>query len=137
MHYERAPRFGRSKLDGAPPPLRCAVQGLRSATAAIGLPVVKGKAAIRCNCVRRRSLSRAELGSSVEVERLLVSLDRVALRFPARQPTFEEFYPQEMQGLSSMRDDSAGFITGAGTSNDRVLFLPADPCILHPLPCLH
>jgi hypothetical protein len=25
MHYERAPRFGRSKLDVAPPPLRCAV----------------------------------------------------------------------------------------------------------------
>jgi hypothetical protein len=25
MHYERAPPFRRSKLDGAPPPLRCAV----------------------------------------------------------------------------------------------------------------
>jgi hypothetical protein len=33
MHYERAPRFRRSKLDVAPPPLRCA--GLRSATAAL------------------------------------------------------------------------------------------------------
>jgi hypothetical protein len=29
MHYERAPRFRRWKLDVAPPPLRCAVQGLR------------------------------------------------------------------------------------------------------------
>jgi hypothetical protein len=27
MHYERAPRFRRSKLDVAPPPLHCAVQG--------------------------------------------------------------------------------------------------------------
>src|ERR1019366_6846279 len=27
MHYERAPRFRRWKLDVAPPPLRCAVQG--------------------------------------------------------------------------------------------------------------
>src|ERR1700681_1705172 len=36
MHYERAPRFRRSKLDGAPPPLRYAVQGLRSAAAALG-----------------------------------------------------------------------------------------------------
>ena len=27
MHYERAPRFRRSRLDVAPPPLRCAVQG--------------------------------------------------------------------------------------------------------------
>ena len=27
MHYERAPRFRRSKPDEAPPPLRCAVQG--------------------------------------------------------------------------------------------------------------
>src|SRR6267378_898440 len=36
MHYERAPRFRRSKLDVAPPPLRCAVQWLRSATAALG-----------------------------------------------------------------------------------------------------
>ena len=36
MHYERAPRFRRWKLDVAPPPLRCAVQGLRSATAALG-----------------------------------------------------------------------------------------------------
>jgi len=27
MHYERAPRFRRSKLDVAPPALRCAVQG--------------------------------------------------------------------------------------------------------------
>ncbi|MGO9305618.1 MAG: hypothetical protein ACLP3R_18300, partial [Candidatus Korobacteraceae bacterium] len=27
MHYERAPRFRRSKLDAAPPPLRYAVQG--------------------------------------------------------------------------------------------------------------
>jgi hypothetical protein len=36
MHYERAPRCRRWKLDGAPPPLRCAVQGLRSATAALG-----------------------------------------------------------------------------------------------------
>jgi hypothetical protein len=35
-HYERAPRCRRWKLDGAPPPLRCAVQGLRSATAALG-----------------------------------------------------------------------------------------------------
>src|ERR1017187_6821387 len=34
MHYERAPRF--RKLDGAPPPLRYAVQGLRSAAAALG-----------------------------------------------------------------------------------------------------
>ena len=33
MHYERAPRFRRSKPDEAPPPLRCAVQELRSATA--------------------------------------------------------------------------------------------------------
>ena len=32
MHYERAPRFRSSKLDVAPPPLRCA--GLRSATGA-------------------------------------------------------------------------------------------------------
>src|ERR1017187_3230539 len=36
MHYERAPRFRRWKLDVAPPPLRCAVQGLRSAAAALG-----------------------------------------------------------------------------------------------------
>jgi hypothetical protein len=36
MHYERAPRFGRWKLDVAPPPLRCAVQELRSAAAALG-----------------------------------------------------------------------------------------------------
>jgi hypothetical protein len=27
MHYEKAPRFRRSKPDEAPPPLRCAVQG--------------------------------------------------------------------------------------------------------------
>ena len=27
MHYERAPRFRRSRLDEAPPPLRYAVQG--------------------------------------------------------------------------------------------------------------
>ena len=27
MHYERAPRFRRSRPDVAPPPLRCAVQG--------------------------------------------------------------------------------------------------------------
>jgi Prolyl oligopeptidase, N-terminal beta-propeller domain len=27
MHYERVPRFRRSKLDVVPPPLRCAVQG--------------------------------------------------------------------------------------------------------------
>src|ERR1700730_10683510 len=35
MHYERAPRFRRLRSDVAPPPLRCAVQGLRSATAAL------------------------------------------------------------------------------------------------------
>ena len=110
--------------------LRCAVQGLRSATAAIGLPVVKGKAAIRCNCVRRRSLSRAELGSSVEVERLLVSLDRVALRFPARQSTCEEFYSQEMHGLRSTQDGSAGFVTRTRTINDRVLLFWDEQWIL-------
>jgi len=33
-HYERAPRFRRSKLDVTPPPLRCA--RLRSAPAALG-----------------------------------------------------------------------------------------------------
>jgi hypothetical protein len=37
MHYERGPASARSKLAvGAPPPLRCAVQGLRSAAAALG-----------------------------------------------------------------------------------------------------
>jgi hypothetical protein len=36
MHYERAPRFRRSRLDVAPPPLGCAVQGLRYAAAALG-----------------------------------------------------------------------------------------------------
>jgi len=39
MHYEKAPplqKVERSRPDEAPPPLRCAVQGLRSATAALG-----------------------------------------------------------------------------------------------------
>jgi hypothetical protein len=36
---------------------------------------------------------KAKLGSSIEVEGLFVSLDGIALRFPARQSTFEEFHP--------------------------------------------
>ena len=36
MHYERAPQFRRLKLGMAPPPLRYAVPGLRSAAAALG-----------------------------------------------------------------------------------------------------
>jgi hypothetical protein len=47
MHYERAPYFKRLKLDVAPPPLRYAVQGLRSAAAALGE-----------RCVRRKNCSR-------------------------------------------------------------------------------
>ncbi len=46
MHYERAPRFRRSKPDEAPPPLRCAVQGFaplrrRSRVTAVVCPVGK------------------------------------------------------------------------------------------------
>src|SRR6266852_4403040 len=44
------------------------------------------------------SALRRELGSCVELEGLFVTLDRVALRFPARQSTLEEFDPQEMHG---------------------------------------
>ena len=73
---------------------------------------------------------RAKLGSSIEVKGLFVSLDRIALRFPARQSTFEEFHPQEMHGLSSLRDDTAGFITSAGTVNDRVLLFRDERWIL-------
>ncbi len=36
MHYEGAPRFRRSRLDVAPPPPGCAVQGLSAAAAALG-----------------------------------------------------------------------------------------------------
>jgi hypothetical protein len=43
MHYERAPHFKGLKLDVAPPPLRSAVQGLRSAAAALGERCVRGK----------------------------------------------------------------------------------------------
>lgn len=45
MHYERAPRFRRSKPDVAPPTLRCA--GLRSATAALRSNGFGGPAWIR------------------------------------------------------------------------------------------
>ena len=62
-----------------------------------------------------------ELGSSIEAEGFFVSLDRIALRLPACQSTFKEFYSQEMHGLSSTQDGSAGFITRTGTVNDRVL----------------
>jgi hypothetical protein len=44
MHYERAPLFRKSKLDVAPPPLRCAVQGfglLRRGVTAVICPVRK------------------------------------------------------------------------------------------------
>src|ERR1700722_17663230 len=65
------------------------------------------------------------LGSTVEVERLIVALNRIALRLPACQSTFEESYPRKMQRPSSTRDDSAGFIIGAGAVDDR-LFLFRD-----------
>jgi hypothetical protein len=46
MHYEKAPRFRRSRLGWAPPPLRCAVQGFaplrrRSRVTAVVCPVGK------------------------------------------------------------------------------------------------
>jgi hypothetical protein len=48
MHYERAPHFKGLNVGMAPPPLRYAVQGLRSAAAAQGE-----------RCVRRRKLARS------------------------------------------------------------------------------
>jgi hypothetical protein len=61
------------------------------------------------------------LGSSVEVKGFFVSLDRIAPCFPARQSTFEEFDSQEMHGLSSMQDQSAGFIIWTCTVNNGIL----------------
>src|ERR1700733_16195269 len=59
MHYEKAPRFRRSKLGWGPPPLRCAVQGLRSATAALW----SNCCGVRGGKNRRRTLaSRRENG---------------------------------------------------------------------------
>ena len=77
---------------------------------------------------------RCELVSSVEVKGFVVSLDRITLRLPPRQSTFQEFYSQELHGLSSTQDDSAGFITGTGTVNDRVLLFRDEQRILKQFP---
>jgi len=45
MHYERARHFRKLKLGMAPPPLRYAVQGLRSAAAALGERCVRKETA--------------------------------------------------------------------------------------------
>ncbi len=42
MHYEKAPRFRRSRPDGAPPSLRCAVQGFASAALESNCSIVAG-----------------------------------------------------------------------------------------------
>jgi hypothetical protein len=53
-----------------------------------------------------------------EVKGHVIWLDRIALRFPGRQSTFEEFDPYETHGTNSMQNCSAGFITGAGAVNN-------------------
>lgn len=52
--------------------------------------------------IRRGPLLKLELGCSVEVERLVVWFDRIALRFPSLQSSLEEFDSQEMQGANSI-----------------------------------
>ncbi len=61
------------------------------------------------------------LGSSVEGKGFFVALDRIAFCFPGRQSTFEEFNSQEMHGMGSMQDQSAGFIIGTCTVNNGIL----------------
>jgi len=73
------------------------------------------------NTRRERKILRAEL-RSVEVEDLSVWLDRIALRFPGCQSTFEELDPGKMHGQSSIQYCSAGFLTRTGAVNDRFFF---------------
>lgn len=74
------------------------------------------------------------LGASVEVEGFLVGLDGIALGFPAGEAASEEFYAQEIHGLSPVGDGAAGFIVRAGAVNDGFFVVGNEGRVLEQIP---
>src|SRR5271169_6635684 len=68
---------------------------------------------------------KPQLSCRVEAEGLLVWLDRIALRFPGRQSTFEKPDPVEMHSKGSMDNGSTGFVAWTSAICNRI-FLSRD-----------
>jgi hypothetical protein len=82
MHYERAPRFRRSKPDEAPPPLRCCA-GLRSATAGLERLLQKLVAdGVTTHWVTYNALLRIFTRCKEEVDKLAIKLQSAGPEIP-------------------------------------------------------